>query len=125
MQRAAHLKPEYPFAAEILAFYERICELQQSLSAELQPLLRKHAVSPGSNLREQIDLDLVLPFAESTLKALSADAPGPIAEYIADFLRGSQNRRGNAFQKYIDEGGQSEAREDSLGELIAAGHAER
>jgi len=40
MQRAVHLKTEYPFAAEILTFYERICALQQSLSADLQPVLR-------------------------------------------------------------------------------------
>ena len=119
MQRAVHLKTEYPFAAEILTFYERICGLQQSLSAELQSLLRKRAVAPGSNLREQIDVDLALPFAEKTLKALSADAPRPIAEYIADFLRGSQNRRASALQRYIDEGGKGESSEDSREELLA------
>src|SRR5258708_16294306 len=101
MQRAVHLKTEYPFAAEILTFYERICGLQQSLSAELQSLLRKRAVAPGSTLREQIDVDLAQPFAEKTLKALSADAPGPIAEYIAVFLRGSHNRPPTALPRYI------------------------
>src|SRR5258708_12257315 len=86
MQRAVHLKTEYPFAAEILTFYERICGLQQSLSAELQSLLRKRAVPPGSNLREQIDVALALPFPEKPLNPLSAATPKPIPEYRPTFL---------------------------------------
>jgi len=119
IQRAVHLKTEYPFAAEILTFYERICALQQSLSAELQPVLRNGAAPTGTNLREKIDVDLVLPFAEKTLEALSTDAPGPLTESVSEFLRGSQNRRSSALHRYVDEGGKDSPSENSREELLA------
>ncbi len=120
IHRAVHLKTEYPFAAEILTFYERICALQQSLSAELQPVARKQGALAASNLREKIDVDVVLPFVDKTLKALTAAAPGPLTESISEFLRGSQNRRGSALQRYVDEGGRDAPSENSREELLAS-----
>ena len=119
IQRAEYLKTIYPFAAEILNFYGRICAAQLRLSKELQRVLPR-----GTNLfaqetfRERIDVDTVLPFVRSTLEELLAKSPGPLAEYIKEFLRGSRERWATSLQKYVSHGGTDEAPDDSREELL-------
>jgi len=120
IQRAKHLKETYPFAAEILTFYERICAVQQRLAKELQ-----HAILPGTNgravgsLREQIELDVVLPHVDQTLTEIVASSPAPLAAYIKDYLARSQEWRTASLEQYVAEGGTDESGEDSREELLA------
>src|SRR5579863_2750659 len=87
IQRAEYLKTIYPFAAEILNFYRRICAAQLRLSKNLQRVLPREAnMFAQETLRERMDVDAVLPFVKSTLEELLADSPGPLAEFIKQFL---------------------------------------
>src|SRR5438552_1635875 len=93
IRRANNLKETYPFAAEILTFYGRICAMQQRLSRELAKTLRREACSPdGGSLREHLDVDAVLPFVKDALTELLPQSPGPLAEFMKEYLHGSQER---------------------------------
>jgi formate dehydrogenase maturation protein FdhE len=117
--RSEYLRTAYPFAAEILTFYERICDMQRRLNAELQSVLHSEKHLAERSLREAIDVDAVVPFVEETIKALSAVSPRPLAEYSEEFLRGSQNRWASALQSYVDHGGKDETAQDSQEELLS------
>jgi formate dehydrogenase accessory protein FdhE len=121
VQRAQYLKTIYPFAAEILAFYGRICTVQLRLSRELQRVLPSEAnlITAADAFRERIDVDLMLPFVKKSLEELLADSPAPLAEYIREFLRGSRERWAVSLQKYVTHGGTDEVADDSREELLA------
>ena len=120
MRRAKNLKETYPFAAEILTFYGRICAMQQRLSQELAKTLRHDARSeePG-RLREHLDVDVLLPFAKNALTELLPQAPGPLAEFMNEYLHGSQERWAASLQRYVTQGGTDEEVGDSREELLA------
>ncbi len=120
MRRAKNLKETYPFAAEILTFYGRICAIQQQLAKELERKLPRGVVAhdPGS-LREQLDVDRVLPFLNEALTELLPESPEPLAQYLKEYLRGSQERQAASLQRYVTQGGTDEAVTDSREELVA------
>jgi formate dehydrogenase accessory protein FdhE len=119
IQRAKQLKVTYPFAAEILTFYGEICSLQQRISGEVQRKIGNGARLPGLiALREQIDLDLVLPSLRSTLSELATHSPGPLAEYIKEYLRGSPEQWADSLRRYVTCGGTDQPVEDSREELL-------
>jgi FdhE protein len=120
IRRAKELRDTYPFAAEILTFYERICLVQQRLVPALQRVLRSESrpAVPG-NLREQLDVVVALPFLRDTLTELIPQSPAPLAASIKDFLRGSQERWAVALERYATNGGTDERPEDSREELLA------
>jgi len=119
IRRAKNLKESYPFAAEILTFYERICTVQQRLSQELQHTLPRRAAGVAGTLREQIDVGRVLPFVKESLTDLVAQAPVPLADYMKDYLRGSNESWAAALQRHVSEGGTDEPAGDSREELLA------
>src|SRR5258708_24128994 len=120
MRRAKNLKETYPFAAEILTFYGRICALQQRLSQELAKMPRRDARSPEpGSLREHLDVDVVLPFVKNALTELLPQSPGPLAEFMKEYLHGSQERWAASLQRYVTEGGTDEEVGDSREELVA------
>ena len=114
--RAKNLKDSYPFAAEILTFYERICRVQQWLSDDFQRMLQR-ATTQG-NLRDELDVGLVLPYLEDALKELVPQSPAPLASYISDFLHGSQEHWVFSLQRYVLQGGTDKSAEDSREELL-------
>jgi formate dehydrogenase accessory protein FdhE len=119
IERAEYLKAIYPFAAEILTFYRRICAVQAELTPEIRgSLARKSPRIEPANLRDHIDVDLLLPFLGESLKKLLPDSPAPLAEFIKNFLKSSQNVWAIALQRYATTGGTDEAPEDSREELI-------
>jgi formate dehydrogenase accessory protein FdhE len=120
VRRAKRLKETYPFAAEILTFYGRICAMQQRLSQELAKALRRDARSeePGS-LREHLDVDVLLPFVKNALSELLPQSPGPLAEFMKEYLHGSQERWAASLQRYVTQGGTDEEVGDSREELVA------
>jgi formate dehydrogenase accessory protein FdhE len=119
IRRAKNLKQSYPFAAEILTFYERICSVQERLSQELQRTLPRDADGLAGTLREQIEVDRLLPFVNQSLTNLVAQSPAPLAAYIKEYLRGSLERWAASLQRYVSEGGTDEAADDSREELLA------
>jgi len=119
IRRAKNLKETYPFAAEILTFYERICTVQQRLSQQLQRTLPSGADGPAGTLRQQIEIDRVLPFVKQSLTDLVAQSPAPLADYIKEYLRGSKESWAASLQRYVTDGGCDEPAEDSREELLA------
>jgi hypothetical protein len=121
IRRAKQLKETYPFAAEILTFYRRICAIQQQMAKNLEGKLPPgNLLRPESGtLREQLDVDAVLPFVKDALTELLPQSPGPIAEYLKEYLRGSQEQQALSLQHYVNQGGTDEALGDSREELVA------
>lgn len=123
IRRARDLKQIYPFAAEILTFYESVCRAQEriALAVERDGGYRKMAakVTPETSLREQIDVDLLTPLAGEILTDLGLRAPEQLAESIREYLRGPQPRLAASLQAYVERGGTDEGMEDSREELFA------
>ena len=120
MQRAKSLKDIYPFAAEILTFYERICLVQQQLLKELLPAVPHESETAGpGNLREELDVAVVLPFVKAALTDLVPRSPEPLAEYIKDFVRGPEERWAVSLQTYVTAGGTDVSAADTREELLA------
>jgi FdhE protein len=120
IRRAERLQDTYPFAAEILTFYRHICVLQQRISREMQRRIDGELRLPGLlPLREQIDLNLVLPLVRPTFGDLAPHSPDPLQEYIKEYLRGSREQWTSSLQRYITLGGTDEPVEDSREELLA------
>jgi formate dehydrogenase accessory protein FdhE len=120
MRRAKNLEETYPFAAEMLTFYVRICAMQQRLSQELAKTLRRDARSPEpGGLREHLDVDVLLPFVKNALTELLPQSPGPLAEFMKEYLHGSQERWAASLQRYVTQGGTDEEVGDSREELVA------
>src|SRR5260370_26998158 len=120
MRRAKNLEESYPFAAEILTFYGHICAMQQRLSQELAKTLRRDARSPEpGSLREHLEVDVVLPFVKNALTELLPQSPGPLAEFMKEYLHGSQERWAASLQRYVTQGGTDEQVGDSREALAA------
>ena len=120
VRRAKALKETYPFAAEILTFYERICGIQQRLSQELMRALPKTSPpTAAGTLREQVDVVAVLPFLQDALTGLLPQSPAPLAEFMNEYLRGSDERRAASLQQYVMKGGTDEQSADSREEFVA------
>jgi formate dehydrogenase accessory protein FdhE len=120
MRRAKNLEETYPFAAEILTFYRRICAMQQRLSQELAKTLRHDARSPEpGSLREHLDVDVVLPFVKNALTELLPQSPGALAAFMKEYLHGSQERWAASLRRYVKQGGTDEEVGDSREELVA------
>ena len=117
IDRARKLKGHYPFAGEILRFYERVCAIQRGLSERLQA---KSAQRLGANkLRGRIDVDILLPHVATVLQQLSADSPSAFKTFLEEYLRSSAVHWATSLQRYVEGGGTDEADQDSREELVA------
>jgi len=96
----------YPFAAEILAFYRRICVIQQKLSKEISACWDRQSRLPAAigTLREQMDLELVLPLRSSSFGrgAWFSRAARAVYQGISS---GSAERWAVSLQRYVTQGG--------------------
>ena len=120
IRRAKQLKETYPFAAEILTFYGHICKIQQRVGSELQRKLRLGSdTTEAGALRRQLDVDAVLPFVKDALTELLPQSPGPLAEYLKEYVVRTQQQQARSLQQYVNQGGTDEAPEDSREELVA------
>jgi formate dehydrogenase accessory protein FdhE len=120
VRRAKNLKETYPFAAEILTFYGRVCAIQQQLAKELERKLPRGSGTPeAGTLREQLDVNALLPFVKEALTELLPQSPAPLAEYLKDYSRGSHERWAASLQRYVTQGGTDEVVADSREELVA------
>jgi formate dehydrogenase accessory protein FdhE len=120
MARAEHLKTSYPFAAEILSYYAHICATQRELSQELRNSLERRPPDGFGGLREQVDLQVLMPKAEKALRGLAPHSPAPLAAFFEEFLARSADNRAAAIEDYARHGGTHEASGDSREQLVAA-----
>lgn len=93
IRRAVELASTYPFAAEVLSFYERITRFQQSLylAFKAECGTEKKARLPGS-LRQELDLFILLPRFGSFLSLMEEIAPGPLAQSARQLCSGGADR---------------------------------
>jgi formate dehydrogenase accessory protein FdhE len=119
IQRAQHLRTIHTFAAEILEFYEGICAAQSGIHTRLMKALRSSRPPVAAELREHMNVDLVVPCASEVLKEIVPVSPDPLKAFVAEYLQGSQERLAVLLQAYVDYGGTDKAPPDSGEELLA------
>jgi FdhE protein len=85
IRRAGELTSSHPFASEALRFYERIAGFQKALyeSTESGRGAGRPAPPPGE-LRQELELSLLLPWFASFLSFIAEIAPPPLAEAAAE-----------------------------------------
>ena len=78
--RARQLSATYPFAEEILRFYERIVAAQAQVYTRLLAACGDERVSrPAGSLREELDLTVLLPELRGFLGIVERHAPPPLS----------------------------------------------
>lgn len=81
IRRAQHLAERYPFAAEVLAFYQQLAAFQKNLYTEIshnwsnQPVARLE-----SQVRAQPPVKILLPHFPDFLSVLARVGPSPVAD---------------------------------------------
>jgi formate dehydrogenase accessory protein FdhE len=128
IERAQYLKTIYPFAAEILSFYEGICAAQARVHAQVAKRLRGARPLAGATLRERLDVGLVIPGVNEALQELIPVSPVPLKAFIAEYLGSSKERLAVSLQAYAEHGGTDEtpgdSREELLGRILLEPYAE-
>jgi FdhE protein len=81
IRRAEKLSVTYPFASEILRFYQHIARLQKDLYAHIQSASGNERIErQNGSLRNEFDLMMLLPRFRGFLTAIERNAPAPLAE---------------------------------------------
>src|SRR3984885_9224629 len=80
IRRADELTSSYTFAAEGLRFYARLATFQKSFYGEIQKALADSTkISSDRDLRDELDLFLLLPKFPGFLSVIQQIAPAPLA----------------------------------------------
>lgn len=80
ISRAQKLSTAYPFAKEILRFYERLASAQKQVYSRVLAACGNARVRrPGGKLREELDLTILLPEMRGFLGIVEQHAPTPLA----------------------------------------------
>jgi formate dehydrogenase maturation protein FdhE len=118
IERANYLKTLYPFAAEVLEYYARVCAVQKPVSVELQGVLGGNStITNPHRLRERIDVELLLEHVRTVLNGLIPNSPEPLSIYLKEFLQLSEDHWRTALQSYVAHGGTGQLTQDAREEL--------
>jgi FdhE protein len=92
IRRAEKLSAAYPFASEILRFYQHIARLQKDLYAHIQSASGSKQIERQKGaLRDEFDLVMLLPHFRGFLTAIERSAPAALAESARQLAaRGSE-----------------------------------
>jgi len=118
IERAQYLKTIYPFAEQILTFYQGICAAQARIHARVMKAVRMSRPPADTKLRKRLNIDLVIPYAGEALLEIVPVSPEPLKTFIAEYLRGSKERLAVSLQTYVEHGGTDEPPADSREELL-------
>ena len=91
IERARKLSSDYPFAADLLRFYEHVAGAQRHVYSRVLAMCGEARVArPAGRLREELDLTILLPEMRGFLGIVEQYAPVPLAEAAREFAqRGS------------------------------------
>jgi FdhE protein len=79
LRRANELAAAQPAAEQGLRFYERVAGFQKSLYADAEARHAAAAPRPPGAVRDELDLDLLIPWFPGLLTLLETVAPAPLA----------------------------------------------
>lgn len=116
IRRAAELAIRHSFAAEALRFYERLAGFQKSLYAGLG--------HPSGSLRNELELDLLLPRFPSFLALIESIAPLPLAQSAAELSARREMRWREMLEEFWRDGEQLSAAESLLAWTFLQPYAE-
>jgi formate dehydrogenase accessory protein FdhE len=137
IHRAERLVSLHPFTQEVLTFYKQIAEFQKSLYARVLSGSKAREVDKNlPSLRQELQIEDLLPYFQDFLKLIAANAPVTLAESArqlstqspetwANLLRdywaisGRDDRPNAAFDQFLPR-----AFLQPYAEHLAAGHAE-
>jgi len=81
IRRAERLSPEHAFASEFLNFYKRVAASQKTLRADLASSSgTKSSSTRGAEIRDPLDLTVLLPRFRGFLSTIEQHAPGALAK---------------------------------------------
>jgi hypothetical protein len=101
----AFLKTTYPFAAEILTFYERVSTVAGRDRRRLRIVLEERGSRSERRLRDSMDVDVVLPQVKDALARILPASPAPLETFLAGLLERSSENWAVRLQQYVDSGG--------------------
>jgi FdhE protein len=114
IRRAEELAKKYPFAAEILEFYRGIACFQQDLHAQFASThgagVRR---SDGGFLREELDVDCLLPTFSSLLALVQKIGSPSLARSAHELSAHGRHAWKNLLGAYLTSGGNGQTPEDS------------
>jgi FdhE protein len=105
IERAALLAQRFPFAREVLAFYEQIAQFQSNFCEQMPKLLRKQSPTPATgNFRSELNASFLLePFAKF-LSLSESHGPRPLAARARDLSDSGENEWTELLSKFWTDG---------------------
>lgn len=92
IQRAEKLAQAYPFAAEVLRFYQNVSQFQKELYAHIESACGKEAIKkPNGSLRDEFDLSVLLPKFPGILSRMAQAGSSQLAEFAAELADKGQD----------------------------------
>src|SRR5437879_13701629 len=84
LRRAARLSSEYSFASEFLNFYKHVAAFQKTLRPSIASSSgMKASGTPAAEIRDPLDLTVLLPHFRGFLSVIAQHAPAPLRETVA------------------------------------------
>ena len=121
--RAEELEHRYPFAAEILQFFQHVTRFQAALCGHTSPARGKQPVAAAAqSLRSKLNLAVLLPRFSEFLALVKQRAPQPLAEAARALEEEGSSVWTVALADYWALGGRRrEASEDARSEFLCRG----
>ena len=109
VRRAEQLAAAYPFAAEILRFYQPVVRFQKELYAHVRTACGKPVAKDETGaLREQLDLAALLPRFPLFLSLVESIGPGPLSRLASELRQEGSERWVSLLTEYWRGVGRSE-----------------
>lgn len=123
IRRAEELERRYPFAAEILQFFQLVARFQGALCGQIPRTCAGQPVTPpATSVRSELNLVLLLPHFPSFLELVKQRAPKPLSETASTLERNGSSAWIAALADYWALGGRrTQKAEDARSEFLCRG----
>lgn len=120
IERADLLAQRFPFAQELLTFYQQVAEFQNDFHEQLPNLVGKRSPLPANaNFRSQLDVSfLVEPFAR-LLSLSESHGPTPLAAYSRVLRKRGESAWANLLTEFWTSGLLQSVEDEPLSEFLA------
>jgi FdhE protein len=115
MRRASSLASKYPFAAEVLAFYEKLAAFQKDFYRKILSSSGTHAVArTEGQLRSELPLGDLLQAFPDLLSLLGSAGPPPVADAARSLGSRNQNEWRDLLAEFWTFGGRADVSETEV-----------
>lgn len=120
MRRAERLSSEHAFAAEFLDFYKHIAAFQKTLRANIAASSGgKSSSAPAAELRDPLDLTVLLPYFRGFLSTIEQHAPSALRKSAHQMSLSPSDSWIAGLEAYWEHGGKNDQQTGAFAHFLA------